>query len=58
MATFDTGGGMVRNHEQSEGTAFASPAYDPAAAGGKTNLLFDMNKMAARSSTSAVGQRQ
>ena len=48
MATFDIGGGMVhlvRNHEQSEGTAFASPAYDPAAAGGTTNLLFDTNKM-------------
>jgi uncharacterized protein len=59
MATFDTGGGMVRlvrNHEQAEGTAFASPAYDPAAAGGTTNLLSDTNKMElVRSNASLAG---
>lgn len=59
MATFDTGGGMVRlvrNHEQDEGAAFASPAYDPAAAGGTTNLVFDTNKMElVRSNASLAG---
>ncbi len=48
MATFDAGPGrvrLVRNHEQSEGAAFGSPSYDPAAAGGTTNLTFDTVRM-------------
>ncbi|MBB3661681.1 hypothetical protein FB384_000585 [Prauserella sediminis] len=36
---------LVRNHEQSEGAAFASPSYDPAAAGGTTTMVFDPEKM-------------
>lgn len=36
---------LVRNHEQSQGTAFASPSYDPAAAGGTTTLVFDPEEM-------------
>ena len=32
---------LVRNHEESYGPAFDSPAYDPTAAGGTTNLVFD-----------------
>lgn len=32
---------LVRNHEQSYGPAFATPAYDPTAAGGTVNLVFD-----------------
>ncbi len=48
MAAFDAGGGrvlLVRNHEQSEGPAYATPAYDGAAAGGTTTLLFDTRRM-------------
>ncbi|GAA1190382.1 PhoX family protein [Prauserella alba] len=36
---------LVRNHEQGEGAAFASPSYDPAAAGGTTTMVFDPRKM-------------
>lgn len=36
---------LVRNHEQSEGAAFASPSYDAAAAGGTTTMVFDPEKM-------------
>ncbi|WP_019815337.1 alkaline phosphatase PhoX [Saccharomonospora saliphila] len=32
---------LVRNHEQSGGPAFATPHYDPAAAGGTTTLVYD-----------------
>lgn len=49
MAAFDAGPGrvrLVRNHEQAEGVAFGSPSYDPNAAGGTTNLLFDTVRMA------------
>lgn len=49
MAAFDAGDGLVRlvrNHERGNGPAFASPAYDPAAAGGTTTLVFDTNAMA------------
>lgn len=35
---------LVRNHEQSSGPAFGSPAYDPTAAGGTTNLYFDTRR--------------
>jgi secreted PhoX family phosphatase len=48
MAAFDAGDGMVRlvrNHERGNGAPFAQPAYDPAAAGGTTTLLFDTNRM-------------
>ena len=45
MAAFPGGSGtvrLVRNHEVTEtGTAFATPAYDPAATGGTTTLVFD-----------------
>lgn len=49
MAAFAGDDGMirlVRNHEQSEGPAFTSPSYDPAAAGGTTTLVFDPERMA------------
>lgn len=36
---------LVRNHEQSQGTAFTSPSYDPDAAGGTTTLVFDPDAM-------------
>jgi secreted PhoX family phosphatase len=32
---------LVRNHEQSGAAPFALPAYDPLAAGGTTNLVYD-----------------
>ncbi|MCP9943867.1 PhoX family protein [Streptomyces somaliensis] len=32
---------LVRNHERGAGTAFTAPAYDPAAGGGTTTLVFD-----------------
>lgn len=35
---------LVRNHEQSFGSPFASPAYDPQASGGTTNLFFDLRR--------------
>ena len=45
MAAFDRGGRthLVRNHELGNGTPFASGSavYDPTAAGGTTNLVFD-----------------
>jgi secreted PhoX family phosphatase len=53
MAAFDAGDGMVRlvrNHERGNGAPFALPAYDPTAAGGTTNLLFDTTAMALVSS--------
>lgn len=48
MAAFASGDGLVRlvrNHEQNGGTAYAEPAYDPAAAGGTTTLVFDTERM-------------
>lgn len=48
MAAFDAGDGrvrLVRNHERGPGPAFADPAYDPAAGGGTTSLVFDTNAM-------------
>lgn len=36
---------LVRNHEQSQGKAFAAPHYDPAAAGGTTTLVFDPDSL-------------
>ncbi|WP_300010361.1 alkaline phosphatase PhoX [Pseudonocardia sp.] len=48
MAAFDAGNGLVRlvrNHERGNGVPFAQPAYDPAAAGGTTNLVFDTSSM-------------
>ena len=48
MAAFDAGDGrvrLVRNHERGAGPAFADPAYDPAAGGGTTSLVFDSNAM-------------
>ncbi|MGP6173491.1 alkaline phosphatase PhoX [Corynebacterium sp. A21] len=48
MAAFAGVGGMinlVRNHENSQGAAFGGNSYDPAAAGGTTNLVFDPSKM-------------
>jgi uncharacterized protein len=48
MATFAREDGMiglVRNHEQGEGPAYASPSYDPTAAGGTTNVVFDPEAM-------------
>lgn len=53
MAAFDAGDGLVRlvrNHERGNGVPFAQPAYDPAAAGGTTTLLFDTAAMALVSS--------
>ena len=35
---------LVRNHEQGRGTAFSSAAYDLAAAGGTTTLVFDTRR--------------
>lgn len=35
---------LVRNHEQSGSPAYAEPAYDPAASGGTTNLVFDLER--------------
>ena len=32
---------LVRNHERNTGAPFAAPAYDAAAAGGTTNLVYD-----------------
>ncbi|MCZ7430481.1 alkaline phosphatase PhoX [Streptomyces sp. WMMC1477] len=32
---------LVRNHERRDGTAFTSPAYNPEAGGGTSNLVFD-----------------
>ncbi|MDQ3675601.1 MAG: PhoX family protein, partial [Actinomycetota bacterium] len=32
---------LVRNHERNTGAPFATPAYDPLAAGGTTNLVYD-----------------
>lgn len=37
---------LVRNHEQGNGPAFATPAYDPMAAGGTTTMVFDPATMA------------
>lgn len=34
---------MVRNHEQAAGPAYATPAYSAAAAGGTTNMVYDLN---------------
>lgn len=34
---------MVRNHEQAGGPAYATPSYSPLAAGGTTNLVYDLN---------------
>lgn len=48
MAAFESPDGalrLVRNHEQSGGAAFASPNYDPQAAGGTTTLEFDPEAM-------------
>lgn len=48
MAAFPGKNGMinlVRNHENSQGTAFGDNPYDPNAAGGTTNLVFDPTKM-------------
>ncbi len=36
---------LVRNHEQSQGPAFGARSYDPAAAGGTTNMIFDPRTM-------------
>jgi secreted PhoX family phosphatase len=47
MGAFHLGGtitGLVRNHERGTGTPFVTPAYDPAATGGTTNLTFDTAK--------------
>ena len=44
MAAYDAGDGkvwLVRNHERGGGTPFSAVAYNPAAAGGTTTLLFD-----------------
>ncbi|MGH9000477.1 MAG: alkaline phosphatase PhoX [Acidimicrobiia bacterium] len=44
MAAFPGPGGtirLVRNHEENRGRPFGGRAYDPAAAGGTTNLVFD-----------------
>ena len=32
---------LVRNHERGPGPAFTTPAYDPAASGGTTTMVFD-----------------
>jgi secreted PhoX family phosphatase len=32
---------LVRNHEENAGPPFTKPAYDPAAGGGTTNLVYD-----------------
>lgn len=48
MAAFDAGDGLVRlvrNHERGGGVPFAQPAYDSAAGGGTTTLVFDTNEM-------------
>ncbi|GAA4896988.1 PhoX family protein [Streptomonospora salina] len=48
MAAFEADDGalrLVRNHEQSGGEAFASPSYDPQAAGGTTTLVVDREAM-------------
>jgi secreted PhoX family phosphatase len=48
MAAFDAGNGLVRlvrNHERAAAPAFAQPAYDPAAGGGTTTMVFDTNTM-------------
>ncbi|MFG2025322.1 alkaline phosphatase PhoX [Streptomyces sp. NPDC048825] len=34
---------IVRNHERGAGPAFTAPAYNPAAGGGTTTLVFDTN---------------
>lgn len=47
MASFAAGQGrvrLVRNHEQSAGTAYARPSYDELAAGGTTTVLFDTRR--------------
>ena len=44
MAAYEAGAGLVhlvRNHEVGRGTPFASAAYDPAAGGGTTTVVFD-----------------
>ncbi|QCU78607.1 DUF839 domain-containing protein [Citricoccus sp. SGAir0253] len=49
MAAFPGRDGMinlVRNHENSQGAAFGANSYDPSAAGGTTNLVFDPRAMA------------
>lgn len=48
MAAFSADDGtvrLVRNHEQSEGPAIASPSYDPAGGAGTTTLVFDTKEM-------------
>lgn len=48
MAAFSRRDGkitLVRNHEQAEGAAYTTPNYDPDAAGGTTNLVFDPSTM-------------
>ncbi|MDR7330047.1 PhoX family protein [Corynebacterium guangdongense] len=48
MAAFQGENGMinlVRNHENNQGPAFGENPYDPQAAGGTTNLVFDPVKM-------------
>lgn len=49
MAAFQGENGMinlVRNHEQAEGPAFGARSYNPNAAGGTTNMVFDPATMA------------
>ena len=70
MAAFGSGKKvrLVRNHEQSSGPAYASGmTYDPAAAGGTTNLVFDtrwggstspMPAWPARSATAAAARHR
>ncbi len=48
MAAFPGENGMinlVRNHENNQGAAFGENPYDPQAAGGTTNLVFDPVRM-------------
>lgn len=45
---------LVRNHEQGAGAAYASPAYDVAAAGGTTTLVFDTRRMEVVSSHASL----
>jgi secreted PhoX family phosphatase len=57
MAAFPAGPGrvrLVRNHERGAAPAFTQPAYDPAAGGGTTTLVFDTERMQLVSSRASL----
>ena len=46
---------LVRNHELGEGPAFTTPAYNPAAGGGTTTMVFDPGAGEFRQSYASLG---